>query len=251
MQKQVEPLTVEQLKRAFRKVPGLAEMDAYTLGKDGFGVLVKGFEWERASALKSALAEQGVEVEVVDETSLPQLPPSRQVHRIDCLPEALMIYDPAGRSFALEWKNIMAIAAGRVKMSDFKTEMVISSQQGGGRHYGYVMAREPMTTETRKEHLLLEIIVTRAVLRYTIIADRPGGLSFEYLGARQVKGVAGNFLLVVQDVLKFAPEAAINLGAQEIRENSAKPFIYPSKTSFYDEMVWMLWQMSLNSSPPN
>ncbi len=67
--------------------------------------------------------------------------------------------------------------------------------------------------------------------------------------ARQVKGVAANFLLVVQDLLQFAPEAALNLGAQEIRENSTKPFIYPSKTAFYEEIVWMLWQMSLNSNP--
>jgi hypothetical protein len=243
MQKKLEPLTVEQLKRAFRKVPGLAEMDAYTLGKDAFGVLVKGFEWERAAALKSALAEQGVEVEVVEEASLPKLPPSRQVHRFDCLPEALMIYDPAGRSFALEWKNIMAIAAGRVKMSDFNRVMMPFPKQVGRE---VIMVEEPVTREQQNQHLLLEIIVTRAVLRYTIIADRPGGFFFQYLGARQVKGVAGNFLLVVQDLLKFAPEAAINLGAREIRENSAKPFIYPSKTAFYDEITWMLWQRSSN-----
>lgn len=243
MQKKLEPLTVEQLKRAFRGVPGLAEMDAYTLGKDAFGVLVRGFEWERAAALKSALAEQGVEVEVVDEANLPQLPPSRQVHRIDCLAEALMIYDPAGRSFALEWKNIMAIAAGRVKMSDFNRVMMPFPKQVGRE---IVIVQEPVTREQRNQHLLLEIIVTRAVLRYTIIADRPGGFSFQYLGARQVKGVAANFLLVVQDLLKFAPEAAINLGAQEIRENSPKPFIYPGKTAFYDEIVWMLWKMSSN-----
>ena len=109
------------------------------------------------------------------------------------------------------------------------------------------MVQEPVTKEQRNEHWLLEIIVTRAVLRYTIMAARPGGFSFQYLGARQVKGVTANFLLVVQDLLKFVPEAVLNLGALQIRENSAKPFIYPSKTAFHQEIVWLLWQMSLKS----
>jgi hypothetical protein len=246
MQKKLEPLSVEQLKRAFREVPGLAEMDAYTLGKDAFGILVKDFDWERASALKSALATQGVEVEVVDEASLPQLPPSRQVHRVDCLPEALMIYDPAGRSFALEWKHIMLIAAGWVKMSDFNRVMMPFPKRVGRE---VVMVQEPVTQEQRNQHLALEIVVTRAVLRYSIIADRPGGFSFQYLGARQVRGVAANFSLVVQDMLKFAPNATVNFGASCIRENNAKPFIYPGKTAFFQEIMWLLWQMSSQTNP--
>ncbi len=243
MQKKLEPLASEQLKRAFRRVPGLAELDAFTLGKDAFGVLVKDFDWERASALKSALAEEGVEVEVVDESQLPQLPPSRQVHRLDCQPEALMIYDPAGRSFPLEWNNVMAVAAGRVQMSDFNRVMVPFTKHVGRE---VVIVEEPVTREQRNEHWLLEIIVTRAVLRYTIMVDRPGGFSFQYLGARLSKGVSTNFLLLVQDLIKFAPESALNLGALQLRENSAKPFVYPSKTAFQQEIVWLLWQMSSN-----
>src|SRR5260221_8635911 len=91
MQMMPEPPTVEQLKIAFCRVPGLTEVDASTLGKNAYGVVVRGFELEPALALKTALAEQGVQTEVVDEATLPQLPESRQVHRADCTPEGLVI----------------------------------------------------------------------------------------------------------------------------------------------------------------
>src|SRR3954452_19660277 len=114
MQKSLEPPTVEQLKIAFRGIPGLTPMDAYTLGKDAFGILVKRFPFERASALQAALAAQRIETEVVDEATLPEMPPGRHVNCLACTPEALMVSDPLGRSFPLEWKNILLIAAGKV-----------------------------------------------------------------------------------------------------------------------------------------
>ena len=59
MQRDLEPPSIEQLKIAFRGLPGLTEMDAHVLGKDAFGVLVKGFTLEKATQLQANLAAPG------------------------------------------------------------------------------------------------------------------------------------------------------------------------------------------------
>ncbi len=244
MQKTPEPPTVEQLKNAFRAVPGLTEVDAGTLGKDAFGVVVRGFELEAATALKTALAAQGVDTEVVDEATLPKLPESRQVHRADCTPEGLVIYDPMDRSFTLGWQNIWVIAAGMVRMSDFLRVDVPGQPIYRGRGLSKVtFGRE--TKEEQSDHALLEIVIARAVLRYTLKMDRLDCMSFAYLGPRRTQNWADNFTLMVQDMIKFAPDAALNRGAYSIRGQGTEPYslFYPSKAAFYEEITWILWQM--------
>jgi hypothetical protein len=244
MQKMPEPPTVEQLKNAFRGVPGLTEVDASTLGKDAFGVVVRGFELEPALALKTALAAQGVETEVVDEAALPKLPESRQVHRADCTPEGLVIYDPMDRSFTLGWQNIWVIAAGMVRMSDFMRVEVAQRAVRAGRYTPTVAYRRE-TKEEQSDHSLVEIIIMRAALRYTLKMDRLDCMSFEYLGPRRTQNWAENFSMMVQDMMQFAPQAALNRGAYSFREQAAEPYSvsYPSKTAFYEEIIWILWQM--------
>src|SRR4051794_33090931 len=84
--------TVEQLRNAFKGIPGLTSADAVILGKDAFGIVVKRFSRENAIKLQAALLAQGVETEVVEETGIPGLPPGKNVNRLDCTPEALVIY---------------------------------------------------------------------------------------------------------------------------------------------------------------
>lgn len=48
MQKSLEPPTVAQLKNAFRGIPGLTPMDAYTLGKDAFCEEIIWLLWQLA-----------------------------------------------------------------------------------------------------------------------------------------------------------------------------------------------------------
>src|SRR5579872_2394776 len=184
MQKTVEPPSLEQLKRAFQRVKGLTAADAQALGNNAFGILARNLPMERATALKDELKTEGVEAEAVEEGSLPKLPPAKFVTRVECGPEALLIYDPLGRSFPLEWKNIMLVAAGRVATSDFnriRTEVKV--MRPGGR--GYKTVTDYRSKEERHDAYLLEIVVSRAALRFSIEADRPGGFLFQYLGGRQ------------------------------------------------------------------
>lgn len=246
MQTSLEPPSLEQLKLAFSKVPGLTAMDALTLGRNAYGILVKSFEPDRAQALQSALAAQGIETELVGDASLPALPQLRMVHKLDSTPDALMVCDPLGRSFPLPWKNVMMIAAGKVRLTEFKDIEVPRPAANQYRRYGDGAPQVVYERQTREEHndrWLLEVVITGAALRYSIVADRPGSFLFQYLGDRRTDDLAINFKLVVQDLTGNAPNAAINRGAYYLRENSAQPFYYPSKTTFYNEMIWLLWKM--------
>jgi hypothetical protein len=248
MQKSLEPPSIEQLRAAFRGVPGLTEADAHILGQDAFGILVKHFTFENATALQTALAAQGVETEVLEEGLLPELPPVRFVMRVDCVPDALMIYDPLGRSFPLAWDQILLIAAGKVAMDEFKQ---VRTQALVVQHSQHETSETITTKEQWNDRLLLEIVVSRAVLRYSITADKCPGPLFEYLGTRRTDDLANNFALLTQDLIRFAPQATINQGAYYLRENCEKPFYYHSKSAFYEEMTWLLWQLSLQGDKSN
>jgi hypothetical protein len=249
VQKSLEPPSLEQLQNAFQGIPGLTRMDASILGRDAFGILVKGFPFDRATKLQASLAGQGVETEVVEQNALPALPQEKNVTRLECTPEALMIYDPLNRSFPLEWKNIMMIAAGTVPLVELarvRTETSVPAMGynmlTGDLHVEQRTQVEYSSHAERNERLLVEIVLSRAVLRYSITADK-SPLLFNYLGERRTRDSLRDFALLIQDLTKFAPQAAVNRGAYYLRENAGKPFIYPSKNAFYEEIIWLLWKM--------
>lgn len=236
------PPPLEKLQRAFRAVRCLTPADAHSVGRDGFGILVKHFSAEDAARLQSALHAEGIETEIVEQQLLPELPPVKFMNRMDCLPEALMLYDPLGRSFPLEWKNIMAIAAGSVRLSEFQRVQESRAKFQFNSH-GIPSAVTIFDVSRREQlnfHLLLEIILTRAVQRYSVTADR---FNFAYLGERRTKSLPANFTLLVRDLIQFAPQARLNHGAQLLRDNTAEVWSYPSKNAFTEEIIWMLWQM--------
>jgi hypothetical protein len=247
MQKSLEPPTPEQLKLAYCKVPGLTAVDAAVLGRDAFGVLARSFERGRAEALKSALAAQGVETELVEDANLPVLPEARLVHRIDCTPDALLIYDPLDRSIPLKWENIMLIAAGQVSLSEIK-DVRTESKVRGRSYMGFGGGDKTIVShdlkEERHDRWLLEFVISGAGLRYNVNAEVARPKLFLGLGERRTNDLAANFKLLVQDMVKGAPQATVNRGVHYLCENSAKPLHYPTKKAFYDEMIWLLWKMN-------
>jgi len=139
--------SVEQLQRAARFVPGLTAGDGHVLGNDAFGILVKDFSEQQAGALQANLRAEGVETEIVEQSFLPQLPPIKFVHRLECSSQHLMIHDPLGRAFPVEWRNIMLIAAGSVRLSKFVSK-VKARVSAGKYHLPVSLEREnPRGTE--------------------------------------------------------------------------------------------------------
>ncbi len=272
LQKNLESPSLDQLKQAFRATPGLTALDAGTLGRDAFGLLGKGFELPMATALKNSLAAQGVAAEVLEEAQLPQLPETFFLARLEATPNALLLHDSLGRVAELDWRNILLIAAGVVPLSEFKevrTETkqwlganAMRHQRGFGGHIrkwladdglmdpqhidplGFSTTVHTETKEETHERLLLEIILAGGTLRYSLNSGKAPFL-FAGLGGRRTNDVLQNFALLVQDLTHGAPQAAINRGAYYLRQNDLS-FCYPGKTAFYHEIVWLLWQKSLD-----
>ncbi|MBI5385305.1 MAG: hypothetical protein HZA90_11545 [Verrucomicrobia bacterium] len=241
LQVDLNPPDIERLKRAFRSVDFLTELDAHTLADDGFGILVKNLAPEDAAALCGALRTEGVATEIVDQRALPEMPPTKLVTRLDCQPEALQVYDPLGRVFPLQWGHILMIAAGFVRLSEFTRVRKVRGESYSDADYPSASrVVEETTVEERNFRFILEIVLTRAVQRFSIAADR---FNFAYLGARRSADPAENFAELVRDLIQFAPQAALNRGAFCLRERLAEPFCYPSKNAFFEEIIWLLWKM--------
>ena len=241
LQQSLDIPALEKLKRAFRSSQVLTEYDAHILGNDAFGILVRDLSPGSAAILQNALHTEGIETEMVEESLLPKMPDAKIVRKIIVTPEALMLHDALGRPFPLPWQHIRILAAGNVKLTHFKEvrrERVVS----GGDDYS-----DPLTVvdySTREEtafHFLLEIILTNAVLRYSINADKP--FLFQNLGARFDRDLSKSFALVVQDVCQHTTNAVLNRGAYFLRERKGEPFSYPSKNAFYEEITWLLWRL--------
>jgi hypothetical protein len=267
MQKGMEPPQVEQLKAAFRGIPGLTPADAAMMCKHSVGILVRGVEQNEAQQIQASLAAQGIESEVVEQSALPALPPMRHLMQVECTPDALMIHDPAGRSFPLAWRDIMLVAAGNVGVIDFKrtSTPAVLPMDGGSlgtidqilfENSGLPQMSIPRVAyvdpnyETREMHhqrWMAEVVIRGGGLRYNLEAEAAGQPLFHYLAKRRTDDVTKNFQLVVQDICQYAPEAAVNRGAYYLREGNAAAFAYPSKNVFYDEMIWLLWRLRAES----
>ena len=242
MQKELLVLDVDKLKRAFRALPTLTALDAQTQAHDAYGILNRGLEVEEASALQDALMIEGIETEVVEESDLPVIPPAKLVRQADFLPAHLSMYDPMGRTFTLPWRDIMFIAAGNVRLQEFrKIRTTYEEPQLYGSGITHDTATDLKAREASPFHLMLEIVLAGGVSRYSITAD---DFVFNYLGARLTRNPAANFALLMQDLAQFAPHAGLNRGAFMLCENVVESFNYPSKAAFLEEITWMLWRIA-------
>jgi len=214
--------------------------------RDAFGVLVKGKSLAEANTLQLALRAEGIETHVVPESELPALPTTKFLNRLEAQPEALTIYDPLGRSIPVAWGHIMLIGAGNVRMPNFnriRTERSVRRISPTGHSYMDTEV-EYKTREEDEPQLLLEIILTKGVGRFSVNATTAPPLLFAYLGDRRTRDPGQNFALLVRDLMSYAPHASLNRGAYALRE-TGEVFAYPSKNAFFEEIVWLLWWLAL------
>jgi hypothetical protein len=242
LQTSLDTPSIEQMARAIPTVPGLTAADAHILGNDAFGILVKDFSTEQARALQGALRAEGVETEIVEQSLLPVLPQAHLAQRLDGTPEHLLIHDPLGRTFRLEWAQITFIAAGAVRLTDFvrrEQKRTMTRYTAGGMAY-HDTEYETVSREERNEHLMAEIFASGPTPRYSFTADK---FNFAGLGERNLHNTVANFSLTIRDLAQFGAGAALNQGAGALSQDATKIFSYPSKNAFYEEIVWTHWQM--------
>jgi hypothetical protein len=241
---------IEALKRAFLRTTFLRAVDAFTVANDAYGILVKNISKERALLLQTALREEGIETEVVAEDDLVPLPPPKFVNQINYNTNALILHDPVNRPFSLAWQHIALFSAGFVRSTTLKREPIVRHRIMGifpveqnwlieGEEW-VAQELDYVSKERRTDSYILDIFLTRAVLRYCLTSEH---FLFQCLGSRRTKDVHQNFSLLMQDLTRLAPHAAVNRGTFYAKSGSGEQFPYRSKNGFYEETSWLLWQL--------
>jgi hypothetical protein len=242
LQAALTPPPPDRLKRALSQTPGLTALDAPIIINDAYGILLRNREHSDAVALQGRLRSEGIETELVPEPDLPALPPTKFLQRLDCAPAGLTLYDALGRGFAVDWNHVWLIAAGAVVTVDFRQIEVVDKLGLAADEYGYtdLPKREIRSREERRPKLLLELILGRGAIRYSVSAER---FQFHYLGDRRTPDQATNFRLLLQDLTRLAPHAWLNRGAQALKDPAHEPVLYPTRNAFFEEIIWLLWKM--------
>ncbi|HEY0456731.1 MAG TPA: hypothetical protein VGE41_10180 [Verrucomicrobiae bacterium] len=248
LQKDLVAPDLEALKRASRVLPGLQAMDAKLLFQQVYGVLIKGLEYMDANAFHEALAGEGIDAVVLDETHLPTVPIAKIIRQIEFLPAQLNMHDPMGRVYGLPWQDIMFVAAGKVRMQEFRRgKSGFEEPQAFGSGITVESLTEQRPKEQSQYHSLLEIFLIGGILRYSIDAHQ---FSFPAAGSKYSDNAQQNLAVLLKDLLEFAPHAGLNRGACLLTQNVDELFCYPSKANFHEELVWMLWRIGQARSGP-
>lgn len=263
LQTSLEVPEAEAVRRAFTRVSFLTPADASIVLRDAFGILFRNLSYEDAIAVHEALAAEGVAVDVVENRHLPELPATKFVKRIELRPEELVIYDPLGRKFGLEWGHVALVSAGLVPVEEEKTSPPSFGYSDPLKSVGFdppddtgfyegtfgiggsgsfrntgsgFSSRKIVTVEKR----LIDLILTRGVARYTLEADET--LLSYALGRPCGREIPNAFLELIQKFCGHCPGAWLNRGAIAARDQGAL-MAFPSRNAFHEETQWHLWQM--------
>ena len=251
LQKSLDAPSAEQLRTAYREVPDVTAVDADRLCQNMFGILARSLRPDQAAALQAGLKAQGIETEVLDESALPPLPPGKVVRRLEFTTETLMVFDALGRAVPVPWEDLMLLAAGNIQQATFPRTRTEREEVRTKFVHGVIpiQVREIKvgysSQESAQKVLRGEIILTRAATRYTI-----EGENFNYvacLGEHACKDISADFCLIMRELARRAPEAALGRGVAALLAEPPGLVAYPRHKSLEEEMVWMLWQMASGS----
>ena len=243
MQQSATAPTIEQLKRAFGGVPGFTAFDAGNFCKETFGIIARNFTEPQATAVQAGLKTEGIDTAIIDDKQLPPIPVIKVIRKLECTPEALMIFDPYGRKFPVAWGHVALLAAGNVKQATFERKRT-EHEEVRIRMRGFVPVQERTVKVeyTSKENtaklLRAEIVLSGGVAQYSIEAE---GFNFETLGERVTQDKEVNFCGLMRQLVKYAPQAGLNRGATAVLAEPPQFTVYPGKNSLQDEIQWLLW----------
>ena len=273
LQTSLEVPDAEAVRRAFTRVSFLTAADASIVLRDAYGILFRNLSYEDAISVHEALAAEGVAVDVVEHRHLPELPTTKFVKRVELRPDELVIYDPLGRKFGLEWGHFALVSAGLVPVEEEKefttvahglnssfiggsdlddllieasTQFWTSTVDSGREPERVVTSRKNVTVEKR----FIDLVLTRGVARYTLEADEV--LLGHVLGRPCGRELPNAFLELIRRIVSHAGHASLNRGALVARDQGAL-MAYPSRNAFHEETQWHLWQMRRRTedlSPP-
>lgn len=240
LQKELHVPEPESLQRAFATLPDLTRHDAINVWRDAHGVLLRGMDAGQAEAVLRALEREEVAVEIVPEKALPVIPSAKVIRAIHRRNGGLVLEDPLHRSYELAPETLMLLAAGRVRVQEFRRDR--DSWEMPTFH-GPGVAMDTLSGVRAREHtretLLLELLPAGGAWRYSILADE---FDFALLGEGRTADPATNMALLVRELARLAPQSGLNRGAWHLARAADDWVRYPSRQSFFEEITWMLWR---------
>ena len=151
------------------------------------------------------------------------------------------------RPFSLVPAEIMFLAAGRVRVHEFRRVKDVWEEP---QFHGPGVARDTVSgvrsREQSRDTLMLEVLLAGGKARYSVLTDE---LDFAFLSGRRTTDPAANFNLLVRELAAFAPNAGLNRGAFQLTQTIDEVIHYPSKAAFFEEITWMLWRIARMSTP--
>lgn len=108
------PDDADDLSRVLERVLGMHATDAHVQARAAPGVFLERLSRETAEALVAAIAETGLQAQVVAESELPCLHDASIIHNARCLEEGLEVLDLHGRiADRIAWGDIDLVSVGQ------------------------------------------------------------------------------------------------------------------------------------------
>lgn len=243
LQKELVMPDVERLKRAFRVSPYLRDLDAQNAASDAHGILLRGLDEEQADALAGALKAEGVEIELVKESTLPAIQAGKVTKRITFSKGYFVAYDAMDRYTEVPWGDVAFLAAGYVKLGDArkhrtaKEEAQLRAVTAQPTDEHHVLK----TGDQDRYHMVLEIFLRDGSAHYSVVADE---FLFDEEAGCENWDLSMRFVTLVRELAARAPHAGLNRGALKATGEPPELFPYVSRGAFNEEIVWMLWKIA-------
>ncbi|HEX5221630.1 MAG TPA: hypothetical protein VFZ59_18845 [Verrucomicrobiae bacterium] len=247
LQKDLSRPVADQMRRAFRSFNNLTDADAVRLAANAQGILLRHLSADEARAFHRALVAEGVDATLVAESELELLPPGISLHRLSLTEQALEVYDLLGRAKPIPWGDLAVVAAGAVRHVEIS---VTQTERTGVRlHPAFGVWPKKSVESIRKveseAQLILEIVLAKGSARYELDAAQ---FPFKFAVDRAGLSTREKFVWLAREIGSRATKAILNRGAADVRNGVELVRGYPSRQAFTDEMIWLLWKASHQSS---
>ena len=220
----LQPPKIAAALAAHRHIP---VHDAARLARPLWGLVADALPEAEAEGLARALEAQGVGALVVPRGLLENLPDARPVVRAELEARDLQLYSKAGDVSAVPWDRLTLIAAACYAKSGERT-----SKGPSGPNVGQVALRLATTIATGMPFSLgkrtQQVRKVEPPVELALVLDlherpparrfRIDGNAFNYgcLGSGMRQGAFPNFRVLLEELRRRAPSAALNMGAEAL-----------------------------------